>query len=58
MKEVESDSDLLLQSLRDHAHHLQGRKKLTMRTRTIVLPAAVKRLKPRHTADNRHRLYD
>jgi hypothetical protein len=41
-KEIEFSADLLLQSLRDHADHLEGKKKLTMRLTRLVLPGSVK----------------
>lgn len=55
-KEVEFDADLLLQSLRDHADHLEGKKKLTLRTTTLPLPPPVKAIKPKEIAGIRHKL--
>jgi putative transcriptional regulator len=56
VREVEFSSNLLLQSLRHHADHLEGRKKLTMRLNTVVLPAAVRRIKPKDIAGIRRQL--
>jgi putative transcriptional regulator len=55
-KEVEFDVNDLLRSLRDHADHLEGKKKLTMRVSTITLPAPVKGIKPSEIAGIRRRL--
>ena len=55
-KEIEFDASLLLQSLRDHADHLAGKKKLTLRVTSLVLPAPVKSIKSRDIAGIRHRL--
>jgi len=38
---TEFDAGLLLKSLRDHAEHLEGKKKLTMRVTDLVLPSPV-----------------
>ena len=45
-KEIEFDVNLLLQSLREHAEHLEGTKKLTLRTNNVILPARLKSIKP------------
>ena len=55
-KQIELDADSLLQSLRDHADHLEGKKKLTMRVATVVLPPLVKRIKPKEIAAIREKL--
>lgn len=55
-KEVEFDASLLLQSLRGHADHLEGKKKLTLRTNTLVLPPPVKAIKPKEIAGIRQKL--
>ena len=47
------DADALLGSLRGHAVHLEGKKKLTLRTSTIRVPAAVKAMKPGEIHDIR-----
>jgi len=56
VKEIEFDPDLLLQSLRGHADHLEGRKKLTMRVTSILLPPPVKPIKPKEIAAIRQKL--
>jgi|ERR1051326_665933 putative transcriptional regulator len=55
-KEIEFDPDLLLQSLRGHADHLEGKKKLTMRVSTILLPRPVKPIRPKEIAAIRQKL--
>ena len=44
------DADLLLESLRDHLAHLEGRKKLTLRTWTVSVPDPVKPFKAKEIA--------
>jgi putative transcriptional regulator len=56
VKEIEFDANLLLQSLRDHADNLEGKKKLTLRVTTLALPAPVKAIKPRDIAGIRQKL--
>jgi DNA-binding transcriptional regulator YiaG len=56
VKGIELDAGLLLQSLRDHADHLQGRKKLTLRVTTLVLPPPLKAIKPREIIAIRQKL--
>lgn len=55
-KEVEFDANLLLESLRDHADHLEGKKKLTLRTTTLVLPPPIKAIKAKEIASIRQKL--
>jgi putative transcriptional regulator len=55
-KEVEFDANLLPQSLRDHADYLEGKKKLTLRTTTFILPPPVKPIRPKEIAGIRQRL--
>ena len=55
-KEIEFDADLLLESLRGHADHLEGKRKLTMRMSELVLPARVKGIRPREIAGIRQQL--
>src|SRR6266567_9507159 len=55
-KEIEFDPDLLLESLRGHADHLDGKKKLTMRVTRLLLPAPLKRIKPKEIAGIRQKL--
>ena len=40
-KEVAFSADALLQSLRDHADHLEGKKRLTLRVSSLILPPPV-----------------
>src|SRR5512136_1349517 len=46
VKEIELDASVLLTSLRDHADHLEGKKKLTLRVTHLVLPRPVKSIRP------------
>jgi len=55
-KEIEFDADLLLQSLRDHAEHLEGKKKLTLRVTSLALPRRIKSIRPRDIAGIRQKL--
>ena len=56
VKEVKFDANLLMQSLRDHAEYLEGKKKLTLRVTNLLLPPAVKAIRPREISDIRRRL--
>ena len=49
-KQIEFDAEVLLQSLRGYADHLEGKKKLTLRVTELVLPAPIKRIKPKEIA--------
>ena len=40
-KEVEFSADALLRSLRGHADHLEGKKRLTLRVSSLILPPPV-----------------
>ena len=55
-KQIELDAGLLLQSLRGHADHLEGKEKLTLRVTTLILPAPLKRIKPKEIAGIREAL--
>jgi len=55
-KEIEFNADALLRSLRDHANHLEGRKKLTLRVTHMALPSRVKLIRPQQIAAIRSRL--
>ena len=55
-KEIELDPGSLLQSLRDHADYLEGKKKLTMRVTSVVLPPPIKRIKPKEITAIRQKL--
>jgi putative transcriptional regulator len=55
-REIEFDGALLLQSLRGHADHLEGKKKVTMRLTNLVLPTPVKAIKPKDISGIRRQL--
>ena len=55
-KQIEFEADLLLESLRGHADHLAGKKKLTLRVTSLLLPARLKRIKPKEIAGIRQEL--
>ena len=50
------DADQLLGSLRGHIEELSGRKKLTLRTRTVFVPDPIPMLKARDIAKIRSKL--
>jgi len=56
LKEIKFDAGLLLQSLRAHADHLEGKKKLTLRITSVVLPTPLKAIKPTEIAAIREKL--
>ena len=55
-KEIDFDADLLVQTLRDHADHLKGKKKLTLRVTNLVLPPRIKSIRPRDIVGIRQKL--
>ena len=55
-KEIEFSAELLLQSLRGHADHLEGKKKLTMRLTRVALPTPIKDLRPKEIIGIRKKL--
>jgi putative transcriptional regulator len=55
-KRIRFDPGLLLQSLRGHAAHLEGKKKVTMRVTNLVLPSAVEAIHPKEISGIRRRL--
>jgi putative transcriptional regulator len=55
-KQIEFNAGKLLQSLRDHADHLEGRKQVTMRVTKLVLPSPIKKIGPRQIIKIRIRL--
>ena len=55
-KQVRFDTELLLRSLRGHADHLEGTKKLTLRTSTVVLPSRMNSIKRREIVAIRKQL--
>jgi putative transcriptional regulator len=56
VNEIELDADLLLESLRGHGDHLEGKRKLLTRTSSVVVPAQVRSIAPTEIAAIRHRL--
>ena len=56
VKQIEFDAELLLQSLRGHADHLEGKKKLTMRVTRVALPGPIKTLRPKEIVSIRKKL--
>jgi putative transcriptional regulator len=55
-KEAKFDVGVLLQSLRGHADQLEGKKKLTLRVSSVVLPAQLRSIKPKDIAAIREKL--
>ena len=55
-KEIDFDADLLVQTLRDHADHLKGKKQLTLRVTNLVLPPRIKSIRPRDIVGIRQKL--
>ena len=45
-KDIELNADELIQALTDVREHVSGRRKITMRTTTVALPARVERIRP------------
>ncbi len=56
VKEIEFNAEELLTSLRQHADHLEGKKKVTMRVSRLFLPPPVKVIKPREITAIRTKL--
>jgi len=55
-KEIEFDAGLLLQSLRGHADHLEGKRKVTMRVTNLTLPEPIKAIRPKEIVGIREKL--
>ncbi len=55
-KEVEFSGEELVASVEAFAAHVQGRKKLTLRTHRLSLPAPIKPLKPKEITALRQKL--
>jgi len=55
-KPIVFDADKLLASLREFREHLEGKKKITLRTRTVFVPDPVPVLKARDIAAIRSKL--
>jgi putative transcriptional regulator len=56
VKQIEFDAELLLQTLRGHADHLEGKKKLTMRVTRVALPGPIKTMRPKEIISIRQKL--
>ena len=55
-KDFELNADELIQALTDVRDHVSGRRKITMRTTTIALPARVERIRPEEVRTIRRKL--
>ena len=55
-KEIELNADELIQALTDVRDHVTGRRKITMRTTTVALPARVERIRPGEVRDIRRKM--
>ncbi len=55
-KEIEFDPEALVASVEAFAAHVQGRKKLTLRTHQLTLPPPIKPLRPKEIMALRRQL--
>ena len=55
-KDIELNADELIQALTDVRDHVTGRRKITMRTTTVALPARVQRMRPEEVRAIRRKL--
>ena len=55
-KDIELNADELVQALTDMRDHVTGRRKITMRTRTVALPARVAGIRPEEVLRIRRKL--
>jgi len=55
-KEIDFNADELVRSVEDFAEHLQGKKKLTLRSREMTMPVEVGQIKPREIVALRKKL--
>jgi len=55
-KDIELSADELVQALTDLRDDVTGRRKITMRTRTMALPARVERIRPEEILRIRQKL--
>lgn len=55
-KEIEFDAEALVRSVEALAAHVRGERKLTLRTRPIMLPEPIRPLRPKDVAAIRRRL--
>lgn len=55
-KAMELNADELIQALTDVRDHVAGRRKITMRTTRVAMPARVERIPPEEVRAIRHKL--
>jgi putative transcriptional regulator len=55
-KDISFDAEALVGSVEAFASHLQGKQKLTLRTRKLSLPAPIKPMKPKDIVALRRKL--
>lgn len=56
VKEIEFQAEDLLESLRGHAEHLSGQKKLNLRVTKLLLPPRLMAIRPEEIRSLRHQL--
>ena len=54
--DIELNAEELIQALTDVRNHVAGRRKITMRTTTVALPARVQRMRPEEVRAIRRKL--
>jgi putative transcriptional regulator len=55
-KEIEFDAEALVGSVEAFAAHVQGKRKLTLRSRRLALPSPIKPVRPKDITALRHKL--
>ena len=55
-KDIELNADELIQALTDVRDNVTGRRKITMRTTTVALPARVARIRPEEVREIRRKM--
>ena len=55
-KDIDLNADELIEALTDVREHVTGRRKITMRTTTVALPARVEGIRPEEVRQIRRRL--
>ncbi len=55
-KEIEFDAETLVGSVEAFAAHVQGKRKLTLRSRRLSLPPPIKPVRPKDITALRHKL--
>ena len=55
-KDIELNADELIQALTDVRDNVTGRRKITMRTTTVALPARVERIRPEEVREIRRKM--